>query len=116
LSDQVQIENELLRLTKALETASNEYTELCRLAARARDDYDVAKARALLKTNKELKVDEKKAEALLACEPLMRDAHIQESMRDAMKERIRALSDILNATQTRASFLKEEMRLAGRFN
>jgi hypothetical protein len=34
-------------------------------------------------------------------------------MRDGLKERIRALQALLNATQTRAAFLKEEMKLAG---
>jgi len=44
----------------------------------------------------------------------MRDARIAEAMRDALKERIRALQAVLNACQTRAGFLKEEMRMTGR--
>lgn len=116
MSDQVQIDNELQRISKALAVGTNEYTELCRLAAEARDDYEVAKAKALLKSDSKLKVDQMKAMATLSCESEMRSAHIAEAKRESMKERLRALQSVLNALQTRASFLKEEMKLAGRFN
>ena len=115
MSDQVQIDNELKRLSKALAEGSNEYTKLCREAAETRDDYELAKAKAMLKIGKDTKVDLMKAEATLIVEAEMRAAHIAEAQREAMKERIRALEAVLNAVQTRASFLKEEMKLAGRF-
>jgi hypothetical protein len=116
MSDQVHIDNELQRISKALAVGTNEYKDLCQQAAEARDDYEIAKAKALLKADSKMKVDEKKATATLTCESEMRSAHIAEAKREAMKERLRGLQAVLNALQTRASFLKEEMKLAGRFN
>jgi len=43
----------------------------------------------------------------------MREVRIAEALREALKERIRALESVLNACQTRASFLKAEMKLTG---
>lgn len=85
--DIAKINTELKRLSRRLAVASNEYRKACREAA---------------------------AEATITCEPEMRNARIDEAMRDATKERLRALESVLNATQTRASFLKAEMKLAGR--
>lgn len=56
---------------------------------------------------------DRQAEATITCETEMREARISEPLRDATKERMRALESVLNATQTRASFLKAEMKLAG---
>jgi hypothetical protein len=56
----------------------------------------------------------KDSEATVICEKVMLDARIAEGLRDATKERVRALQAILNSVQTRAAFLKEEMRLTGR--
>lgn len=115
MSDQFEIENELLRLSSALETASVEYMTLCRDAAEARDVYELAKAKAMLKavgTN----ADVRRAEVVSICSDLMTKSHIAEAQRDGLKERMRALSDILNAVQTRAAFVREEMRFVGKIN
>jgi len=114
MSDQIQINNELIRISKALAEASNEYTRLCRDAAETRDDYEISKAKAMLKVGRDMKVDQMKATATLTVEAEMRAAHIAEAQREAMKERIRALEAVLNALQTRAAFLRAEIGLAGR--
>ena len=56
-------------------------------------------------------VSDREAEVIVICERAIRDCRISEAMRDALKERIRALQAVLNATQTRAAFLKAEMKI-----
>lgn len=107
------INKELADLSRKLAIASNEYGKACSEAATLRSDYDVAKAKAMLKSALKTAAD-RQAEATISCETEMREARVSESMRDATKERLRALESVLNATQTRASFLKAEMKLAGR--
>lgn len=109
MSDQVSIENELVRLSTALDGASVEYMALCQDAARKRDEYELAKAKAMLKAAG-ANADMRRAEVVEICQAQMTASHIAEAKRDGMKERLRALSDVLNALQTRASFLREEMR------
>lgn len=113
MSDVAKINQELVEFSKKLAIASNEYTEACVDSAIKRSDYDVAKAKAMLKADGKT-VAERDAEVMIICEPTMREARIAESMRDALKERIRALQSVLNACQTRAAFLKAEMQLAGK--
>jgi hypothetical protein len=50
MSDVAKINQELLDYSKKLATASNEYSEACQKAASLRSDYDVAKAKAMLKS------------------------------------------------------------------
>jgi ABC-type oligopeptide transport system substrate-binding subunit len=110
--DVVAVNRQLTRLSRRLAVASNEYTKASRKAADSRSDYDVSKAKAMLK---ELKTAvDRQAEATLTCETEMRAARIDEALRDAVKERLKALEAVLNATQTKASFLKAEMQLAGK--
>ncbi|MGI8655435.1 MAG: hypothetical protein ACR2LC_09475 [Pyrinomonadaceae bacterium] len=115
MSDVNKINNDLLGLTKKLAESSNEYQDLLLDAVMKRNDYDVAKAKAFLKAEGK-NVEEKKAIALLACETEMREARIAEAMLEGMKARLRALADSLSATQTRASNMKQEMKLAGQFD
>lgn len=112
MSDVFTINQELTRLCGALGTAVNEYSLAVNEAANKRTDYDVAWAKAILKS-KEKTVAEREADATLECEIFMREARIAEGTRDAYKERIRALSHQLNAVQTQAAFEREEMKLAG---
>jgi hypothetical protein len=116
VSDQVYLDKELDRLSRAIAEASNKYSELCEAAAGARDDYELAKAKAMVKADPKTKVDIMKAEVTLVCEDVARTAHIFEAQRDAVKERLRALQAVLNAIQTRCGFLRDEMKMAGRFN
>ena len=110
--DIAKISTELKRLSRRLAVTSNEYNKACRKAADSRSDYDLAKAKAMLKSEHKTAAD-RQAEATITCEPEMRTARIHEAMRDATRERLRALESVLNATPTRASFLKAEMKLAG---
>lgn len=113
MSDIAKINQELTDLSRKLALASNEYTEACLDAAIKRSDYDVGRAKGLLKSEGKRVID-RESEATVICETVMRDARIAEAVRDALKERIRALQSVLNATQTRAAFLKAEMQLAGK--
>ena len=113
MSEVIKINQELADLSRKLGLASNEYSKVCKDAAGFRSDYDVAKAKAMLKSELKTAAD-RQAEATITCETEMREARISEAMRDATKERLRALEAVLNACQTRASFLKAEMKLAGK--
>jgi len=112
-NDIATINASLIKTCERLAQASNEYSIACQEAADKRTDYDVQWAQELLKAPGDT-VSERQAFVTGICAATMREARISEAMRDALKERIRALQAILNATQTRASFLKEEMRLAGK--
>lgn len=111
--DVAKINSELVRYSQSLAIAVNEYSDACRDAAEKRSTFDLERAKSLLRSSLKT-VAERESEALVVCESSMRDARIAEAMRDALKERIRALESVLNACQTRAAFLKEEMKLAGR--
>ena len=113
MSEVMKINQELASLSKKLAIASNEYSDACKKAAGARSDYDLAKAKATLKSSLKTASD-RQAEATILCEAEMREARINEALRDATKERLRALESVLNATQTRAGFLRDEMKLAGK--
>jgi len=113
MADVAKINQELTEFSRKLAVASNEYTEACLEAAIKRSDYDVAKAKAMLKSEGKT-VSDRESEVTIVCETVMREARISESTRDALKERIGALQSVLNATQTRAAFLKAEMQLAGK--
>ncbi len=113
MSDVAQINGSLIKTSKRLAIASNKYTKACQDAAERRTEYDVQWAQELLRASGDT-VGERQANTTIVCRESMREARIAEAMRDALKERLRALQAILNATQTRASFLKEEMRLTGK--
>ena len=114
MSDVAKMMGELTDYSRKLAVASNEYTDACQSAAIRRSDYDVAWAKALLRSDGSAK-DVREAEAVQVCETEMRDARIAEALRDALKERIRALEAVLNATQTRSRFLEHEMKLGDRY-
>lgn len=93
-------------------TDSREYARLAADAVTKRNAYDLAKARALLKI-KDGTVIEKTAQATLECELQMVEARIAEAHMDAMKMRLKAVSDSLSAVQTKARLLKTEADLSG---
>lgn len=113
MSDVAKINGELVRYSQSLAIAVNEYTDACKDAAEKRSTFDLERAKTLLKSALKT-VAERESEAVVICELSMREVRIAEALRDALKERIRALESVLNATQTRAAFLKAEMKLAGR--
>lgn len=112
MSDLINIEEELVRLSTNLNDLTSEFEGLCRVAANARCDYDVAWAKALLQHDaKGMTVAVREALATETCEKLMREARIAEAIRDAAKERIRALQSLLTVHQSRLKWLDEGRRL-----
>jgi len=112
--DLVSIEQELVRLSNSLSGVIDEFEALCRIAAEARNDYDVAWAKALLKIstdNPKETVAVKDAMATTIVEGQMREARIAEAIRDAAKERIRALESMLTVHQSRLRWLDEGRRI-----
>ena len=114
MNDLVSIEAELVRLAQALSDITDEYEGLCRVAADARCNYDVAWAKALLQFSEEERkstVAVREAMATQACEHVMREARIAEAIRDAAKERLRALQAQLTVHQSRLRWLDEGRRI-----
>lgn len=114
MNDLVSIEQELVRLSNNLSGVVDEFEALCRIAAEARNDYDVAWAKALLThtdQNRKETVAVREAMATQTCEGQMREARIAEAIRDAAKERIRALQSLLTVHQSRLRWLDEGRRL-----
>jgi hypothetical protein len=102
-TDLISINAELERLTKALGEAVRQYEVVSREAAETRSAYDVAKAQCLLKaggSSRELR----EAEAILSCKVEMLAARIAENMRDALRERVRAIQTIISVQQSRLRF------------
>lgn len=113
MNDLISIEEELVRLARALSDLSDEYEGLCRIAADARCDYDVAWAKALLSHGGEkgITVGVRDAMATQTCAKVMREARVAEAIRDAAKERIRALQAQLTVHQSRLRWMDEGRRL-----
>lgn len=113
MPDLIQIDKELVRLSQSLGVAVDDYETVCREAANARSDYDIAKARALLKadgSSRELR----EAEATLLCKDEMVECRIKENLMGALKERIRALQSVISVQQTRLRYLDEGETLGQR--
>lgn len=113
MPDLIQIDKELVRLTQALGTATDEYETLCREAAEARSTYDVAKAKALLRadgSSRELR----EAEATLLVQSEMLECRIKENLMGALKERVRALQSAISVQQSRLRYLDEGETLGHR--
>jgi Iap family predicted aminopeptidase len=110
MSDVGKINQELLDYSRKLALAVNEYDTACVDAANKRTDRDVRWAQEMLRSEGKTVAD-REAEVMVICEAIVRECRISEAMRDALKERIRALQSVLNAAQTRAAFLKAEMKI-----
>lgn len=113
MPDLIQIDKELVRLAQSLGTAVDEYETVCREAAESRSEYDIAKARALLKaagSSRELR----EAEATLLVGDQMLNCRIKENLMGALKERIRALQSVISVQQTRLRYLDEGETLGQR--
>lgn len=114
MSDLINIEEELVRLSTNLNDLTQDFEGLCRVAADARCDYDVAWAKAVLafKTSERgATVAVLEAMATDACKGQMREARVAEAIRDAAKERIRALESLLTVHQSRLRWLDEGKRI-----
>lgn len=112
MSDLINIEHELVRLAKNLDQLTEEFQGLCRVAADARTDYDLAWAKELLRVNDTEDATQKVKESMATqvCAKLMREARVAEAIRDAAKERIRAIESLLTVHQSRLRWLDEGKR------
>jgi len=102
---------DISRWSREYDELSNEYRTVCLEAERYRDEYDLAKAHAMLKSPPEYKVDEKKAHVTIICKEEAVKAHTAEASREWHKERLRALAALLNAAQSQAATEREELKL-----
>jgi hypothetical protein len=106
MSDIISIHKELIRLSKALAGAVNEFSDVVVDAAEKRSAYDILWAQSMLQTPDEKTQKIKEALATEACAVQMLQARVAEATRDALKERIRALETVLSVQQSRLRYLE----------
>jgi len=106
MNDVISIHQELLRLSKALAEAVNEFSDAAKEAAEKRSSYDVLWAQSMLETPDNYTQKMKEALATKACALEMTQARVAEAIRDALKERIRALEAVLTVQQSRLKYLE----------
>lgn len=107
-SDLTAIDAELNRLIRALRSAVGSFEGATRDAADKRSVYDLEKAKALIKTaTSDETMPLRQARATLMVEQFMREARIAEAMREAYKERIRAIEAVISIQQSKLRFLNE---------
>lgn len=104
-------DSDIVRWSQEYDELSNEYRQVTFDAQRLRDEYDLAKAHAMLKAPSEYRVDEKKAHVEIVCHKEAISAHTAEASREWHKERLKALAGLLNAAQSRAAREREELKL-----
>jgi hypothetical protein len=102
---QAEVEAEILRLSRDLSGATEEYAHLAEEAARADVAYDLAKARALLDLPKvqdgeKVTVAEREARALIVVERQFTDARLSEAVFKAAQERGRNIRTQLEALRS----------------
>lgn len=106
-----EIEKELTDWMREFDTLSNEYRDISLDAATKRDALDLKRAQVMLRAPKDYTVDMKKAHVTELCHMEETECHIAETQRDWYKERLRALAGLLNASQSKAALLREDMKL-----
>lgn len=107
----VETDRDIQKWSREYDELSNEYRAVSLSAATLRDEYDLAKAHAMLKSPREYRVDEKKAHVEIVCHKEAVNAHAAEASREWHRERLRALAGLLNAAQSRAAREREELKL-----
>lgn len=106
MSDVISIHKELMRLSKALAEAVNQFGSVVVEAAEKRTAYDVLWAQSMLQAPDDVTQKIKESLATKACAVQMLEARVAESTRDALKERIRALETVLSVQQSRLRYLE----------
>jgi hypothetical protein len=112
-TDVMAIRADLQRLTADLVKAGQEYAVARRDEARKVIKAKLSYVKLYAETDKSLRVDDRKSEALLANSETQAEADIAEAETDALKMGIKVLSDALNACQTQCRLLRDELRVAG---
>lgn len=93
-------------MSKSLAEAVNQYAEAARDAAEKRSAYDVLWAQSMIHAPDGKTQKIKEALATEACAVQMLQARVAEAVRDALKERIRALETVLSVQQSRLRYLE----------
>lgn len=108
MADLIPVDKELTRLTQALRAAIVGFENAIKDAADKRSVYDVEYAKAMLtQTDGDATQKVKEAQAVLIVKDFMRDARIAEAIRDAYKERVRAIEAVISVQQSRLRHLED---------
>lgn len=97
-------------MTKATQKAL-ELEALEKAAAEAEVEYKLGLAKAQLTSDRK-SVEDRKADALVRCEALFRDALVKGAVRDACREGMRVQREVLNAAQSIGALIRSEIGLA----
>lgn len=110
MSDVYDIDRELDRLSKQLESLAHEYGEADRKAINLRDQYELDKARKLELAPKGT-VPERAAWVKLQCQKQMIECHSAESVKRWIEKRMKATEINMSALQSRFRHAEEEWKL-----
>lgn len=102
---QVGVESEILRLSAMLEEATEQLAKAMEIEADAEVSFRIAEARAKLAATSK-SVEDRKAEALVACETWYTAYTVAEARRDALAETCRTLRSRLDALRTLSANLR----------
>jgi DNA repair exonuclease SbcCD ATPase subunit len=108
-----QLEEKILEAVAELRDATDELTTQAREWAKADHAYRRAKSIAYLASSGT--VAERQAHVDKTCGDERDNAHSAEALKEAAKEKVRALLGELSAYQTLAGLLRSEMSLEGRY-
>lgn len=105
----IRIRNRINKLSNDYDTLSQEYEEVARNAANLRDSYELEKAQAMLTATGT--IPEKEAQVAIRCSDAAAQCHAAEATQEFYKQRLKALAAVLNAAQTEAALIRDEMKL-----
>ena len=103
-----EIDLELIRLTQALEEATDDLRELSVDASKKEVEYKRQYARAILQAIGGT-VSDREAKAVLETHEALQDRRIAEALRDSCQERCRTLRANISAVQTMAANLRPQV-------
>lgn len=108
-----ELEEKLLAAVAELRDATDTLTDLAREWAKADHYYRHAKAVSYLAS--EGTVQARQAHVDKACKEEREKAHTADALREAAKEKVRALEVEISAYQTLGGLMKSDMAMAGRY-
>lgn len=108
-----ELEEKLMATIAELRDSTDTLTDLAREWAKADHYYRHAKAIAYLTSDGT--VQARQAHVDKVCKEEREKAHTADALRDAQKEKVRALMAELTAYQTMAGLMKQEMAMAGQY-
>lgn len=105
----VKIRNRINKLSGDYDQLSQDYEQIARNAANLRDAYELEKAQAMLTASGT--IPEKEAQVVIRCSESAEQCHAAEATQEYYKQRLKALAAVLNAAQTEAALIRDEMKL-----